>query len=67
MKKKIEKEIRELCKEVYIETSYFLRAAKSTESRVFYLKIIADNFRYLSQIENGQGLLKIMAEADKRY
>ena len=47
-KKRIEHEIRELCKDVYTEARYFLRLATSTESRVFYLKILADTFRYLA-------------------
>ena len=33
--------------ECYIETRYFLRAAVSQESRVFYLRMLADTFRYL--------------------
>lgn len=47
VKKRVEQEIRELCKECYIETRYFLRASVSAEARVFYLKILADTFRYL--------------------
>ena len=67
IKKRIEQEIRDLCKECYIETRYFLRAAVSQESRVFYLRILADTFRYLSQIENGHALIRLMQETDTRY
>ena len=48
MKETIEDEVRELCKEWYIEAKYFLRHAYSSESRVFYMKIKADTFRYLA-------------------
>ena len=44
----IEDEIRVLCKEWYIEAKYFLKYAKTSESRVFYMKILADTFRYLA-------------------
>ena len=66
-KKRIEEEIRDLCREAYIEVKYFLRYAISVESRVFYLKLIADIFRYLAQIETGQTLIRLMDETDKRY
>lgn len=66
-KKRIEHEIRELCKDVYTEARYFLRMATSAESRVFYLKMLADTFRYLSQIETGQVLIRIIEETNKRY
>ena len=67
MKKRIEKEIRDLCRECYIETKYFLTTALSTEARVFYLKIIADTFRYLAQIEQGHTLMRLIEETDRRY
>lgn len=50
-----------------METRYFLKTAISVESRVFYLKILADSFRYLAQIESGQTLIRLMAETNQRY
>lgn len=43
MKKKIENEIRELAKEAYKHAKYFISCdTTTTESRVFYMKMIAD-------------------------
>ena len=67
MKKRIEQEIKDLCKEAYVEIRYFLRAAVSNEARVFYLKMLGDTFRYLSQVTTGSSLIKIMKETDERY
>ena len=44
----IEDEIRSLCKEWYIETKFFLKYAITSESKIFYMKILADTFRYLA-------------------
>ena len=59
--------MRALCKEWYIETKYFLKSARTAESRVFYLKIKADIFRYLGQYETGKNVIKLIAEIEKRY
>ena len=67
MKKKIETEIRSLCKEAYIEIRFFLRNAVSLESRIFYLMMLADTFRYLAQVESGQTLIKLIKETDGRF
>jgi hypothetical protein len=53
MIRKLEAEIKQLCKETYTHTHYFLKVAKSCESRVFYSKVMADQFRYLRQFEDG--------------
>ena len=39
-KETIEDEIRALCKEWYIEAKYFLKYAITSESRLFYMKIL---------------------------
>ena len=67
MKETIEDEVRELCREWYIEAKYFLRQAFSIESKVFYMKIKADTFRYLAQFETGKNVLKVIGETEKRY
>ena len=67
MKETIEDEVRELCREWYIEAKYFLRQAFSIVSRVFYQKIKADTFRYLAQFETGKNVLKVIGETEKRY
>ena len=54
MKETIEDEIRDTCREWYIEAKYFLKCAVTTESKIFYLKIKADTFRYLAQFETGK-------------
>ena len=54
MKETIEDEIRDLCREWYIEAKYFLKCAVTIESKIFYLKIKADTFRYLAQFETGK-------------
>ena len=66
-KRKIEEEIRQLCKEVYVEAKRLLQIAKSVQDRVFYLKMIADVFRYLAQLERGKALLKLIDETRNRY
>ena len=67
MKETIEDEIRETCKEWYIEAKYFLKCATTPESKVFYLKIKADTFRYLAQFETGKKSQKAIIDANFRY
>ena len=67
MKELIEDEIRDLCREWYIEAKYFFKNAVTTESKVFYLKIKADTFRYLAQFETGKKSQKAIIDANFRY
>ena len=39
---KIEKELKNFCKEAYCEAKYYLPLAETLESRLFYLKMMAD-------------------------
>ena len=67
MKETIEDEIRDLCREWYIEAKYFLKCAVTIESKIFYLKIKADTFRYLAQFETGKKSQKAIIDANFRY
>merc|ERR1711874_587025 len=53
-REKVEKELRDICQDVLALLDNFLIAkASNAESKVFYLKMKGDYFRYLSEVAQG--------------
>ena len=53
-REKVEKELRDICNDVLALLDNFLIAkASNAESKVFYLKMKGDYFRYLSEVAQG--------------
>lgn len=65
---KIETELKDICGEVLKLLDEFL-IAKSTkaESKVFYLKMKGDYFRYLAEVAGGDDRVKIVTDSQEAY
>ncbi|KAJ0068956.1 hypothetical protein NL108_015442, partial [Boleophthalmus pectinirostris] len=51
---KIEKELDDICKDVLeLLDAYLIKNASAAESKVFYLKMKGDYYRYLSEVASG--------------
>jgi len=54
-REKIEKELRDICQDVLVLLDKFLvPKASNPESKVFYLKMKGDYFRYLAEVASGE-------------
>ena len=54
-RKKIEKELREICQDVLtLLDKHLIAKASNPESKVFYLKMKGDYFRYLAEVASGE-------------
>ncbi len=54
-REKIEKELRDICQDVLVLLDKFLiPKASNPESKVFYLKMKGDYFRYLAEVATGE-------------
>ena len=56
-----------ICDRVVIEIDHFLEKAKDEESKVFFYKMKADYFRYMSEVSTGDKLEQIKASALQIY
>lgn len=64
----IEKEIEEICKMIQnIIDKYLIPNAKDSESKVFYLKLKGDYFRYVAEYSIGKEFNAACDSADKAY
>ena len=64
----IEKEIAEICKMIQnIIDKYLIPNAKDSESKVFYLKLKGDYFRYVAEYSVGKAFDSACDSADKAY
>ena len=55
LKQTLEKELKDLCNNIIkIINEYLIRKAKENESKIFYLKMRGDYFRYLSEFETDE-------------
>ena len=55
LKLTLEKELKDLCNNILkILNEYLIRKAKDNESKIFYLKMRGDYFRYLSEFETDE-------------
>jgi len=65
---KVEKELRDICNDVLVLLDKFLIAnATQHESKVFYLKMKGDYYRYLAEVAAGEDRAEIMKNAQASY
>lgn len=66
-REKIEKELNDICRDVLDLLDKFLIAkASNAESKVFYLKMKGDYYRYLAEVA-GQAKSDVVSESEKAY
>jgi len=66
--KKIEKELKDICQEVLTLLDKFLiPKATTAESKVFYLKMKGDYYRYLAEVATGEDRQKVIEESQRAY
>ncbi|KAK2166237.1 hypothetical protein LSH36_40g03093 [Paralvinella palmiformis] len=66
-REKIEKELREICETVLdLLTKHLIPNATAAESKVFYLKMKGDYFRYLAEVA-GSDKTSVVKESDAAY
>jgi len=67
-REKVEKELRDICTDVLALLDNFLIAkASNAESKVFYLKMKGDYFRYLSEVALGDAKTAVVEDSQKAY
>jgi len=67
-REKVEKELQEICEVVLgLLDKHLIPKASSGESKVFYLKMKGDYFRYLAEVATGQKRKDIMNESQEAY
>merc|ERR1712089_46641 len=67
-REKVEKELRDICNDVLSLLDQFLIAkASNAESKVFYLKMKGDYFRYLSEVALGDAKTAVVEDSQKAY
>lgn len=67
-REKIEKELKDICHEVLTLLDKFLIAKATTaESKVFYLKMKGDYYRYLAEVAIGEERQKVIDESQRAY
>jgi len=67
-REKVEKELKEICQDVLTLLDKFLIAkAANPESKVFYLKMKGDYYRYLAEVASGDDKNAVVGESQKAY
>merc|ERR1712107_12571 len=67
-REKVEQELRDICNDVLKLLDDFLIAkASNAESKVFYLKMKGDYFRYLSEVAQGDDRKAVVDDSQKAY
>lgn len=67
-REKVEKELKEICHDVLALLDKFLiPKAGNPESKVFYLKMKGDYYRYLAEVATGEDRNAVVQEAQKAY
>jgi len=65
---RVEKELRDICNDVLILLDKFLiKFSTQHESKVFYLKMKGDYYRYLAEVAGGDDRSKIMDSSQESY
>ena len=68
IKDKIEKELNAICAEIQsVIDKYLIPNATDAENKVFYLKLMADYYRYKCEFSNGKDFDEACANAEKVY
>merc|ERR1711872_516092 len=67
-KEKVEKELRDICQDVLgLLDSFLIPKASNAESKVFYLKMKGDYFRYLAEVAVGDAKAAVVDDSQKAY
>jgi 14-3-3 protein beta/theta/zeta len=71
-REKVEKELREICYDVLVSPDglldkYLIPKASNAESKVFYLKMKGDYYRYLAEVATGDQRNSVVEESQKAY
>ncbi|OXU20148.1 hypothetical protein TSAR_005225 [Trichomalopsis sarcophagae] len=67
-REKVEKELREICYDVLgLLDKYLIPKASNAESKVFYLKMKGDYFRYLAEVATGETRNAVVEDSQKAY
>nr|XP_057902512.1 14-3-3 protein zeta/delta [Doryrhamphus excisus]XP_057902513.1 14-3-3 protein zeta/delta [Doryrhamphus excisus]XP_057902514.1 14-3-3 protein zeta/delta [Doryrhamphus excisus] len=67
-REKIEKELNDICNEVLnLLDNYLIPNAKAPDSKVFYLKMKGDYYRYLAEVAGGEDKEKIIKSSQESY
>jgi len=67
-REKIEKELSEICREVLdLLEKYLIPKATHHESKVFYLKMKGDYFRYLTEVATGDRRTEVVEHSQQAY
>jgi len=67
-RKKIEKELKDICQEVLsLLDKFLIPKATTAESKVFYLKMKGDYYRYLAEVATGDERNKVIEESQRAY
>jgi len=64
----IEKELRDICKDVLdLLNKFLIPEASNPESKVFYLKMKGDYYRYLAEVASGSNRTSVIDDSQKAY
>jgi len=64
----IEKELRDICKDVLdLLDKFLIPEASNPESKVFYLKMKGDYYRYLAEVASGSNRTSVIDDSQKAY
>lgn len=67
-REKVEKELREICYDVLnLLDKFLIPKATNAESKVFYLKMKGDYYRYLAEVATGEARTSVVEESQKAY
>jgi len=67
-REKVEKELKDICEDVLLLLDkHLIESSSSSESKVFYLKMKGDYYRYLAEVASGDGKKKIMDSSQESY
>lgn len=67
-REKVEKELRDICNDVLaLLDQYLIAKASNAESKVFYLKMKGDYYRYLAEVAIGDAKTAVIEDSQKAY
>jgi len=67
-REKVEKELRDICNDVLsLLGEYLIPKASNAESKVFYLKMKGDYYRYLAEVAVGDAKTAVIDDSQKAY
>ncbi|CAJ1073541.1 -3-3 protein zeta/delta-like [Xyrichtys novacula] len=67
-REKVEKELQEICESVLgLLDKHLIGNASNPESKVFYLKMKGDYYRYLAEVASGEAKSKIIEDSQQAY